>query len=140
MVKVWDALNGHRISSFKGYGVVSPDGQQIAGIEGEGLTVIVWDNRNWKGNPDPKGPQKLYPRSSLRPTQEVISGSLETVKVWDARSGQESGPLRHSTGVASLAFSPDGKQIASGDYEGAVKVWDASMARKPGALQDTQGL
>ena len=35
----------------------------------------------------------------------------------------------HSTGVRSLAFSPDGARIASGDLEGAIKLWDAASGK-----------
>ena len=31
----------------------------------------------------------------------------------------------HSDGVASVAFSPDGKTIVSGSYDQTLKVWDA---------------
>ena len=35
----------------------------------------------------------------------------------------------HSTGVRSVAFSPDGARIASGDLEGAIKLWDAASGK-----------
>jgi WD40 repeat protein len=37
--------------------------------------------------------------------------------------------LRHPTGVEGLAFSPDGKSLASSDYWGLVRVWDASNGK-----------
>ena len=51
----------------------------------------------------------------------------ETVKVWDASSGECLQTLEgHSDFVKSVAFSHDSAQLASASYDGTVKVWDAS--------------
>jgi WD40 repeat protein/tRNA A-37 threonylcarbamoyl transferase component Bud32 len=49
------------------------------------------------------------------------------VKVWDAESGKEL--LQMAGGGLGLAYSPDGKQIASGSQEGAVTIWDSSSGK-----------
>ena len=36
----------------------------------------------------------------------------------------------HSELVASVAYSPDGKHIASGSYDNTVKVWDAATGEE----------
>ncbi|MBI2477278.1 MAG: WD40 repeat domain-containing protein, partial [Planctomycetia bacterium] len=59
-------------------------------------------------------------------TQLASASADETVKVWDATSGQEMLTLRgHTRGVWSVAFSTDGKRLASASFDGTVKVWDA---------------
>jgi WD40 repeat protein len=35
--------------------------------------------------------------------------------------------LRHGEPVCTLAFSPDGKEVASGGSDGVIHVWDASQ-------------
>ena len=67
----------------------------------------------------------------------VLSGSYETIKLWDASSGRL---LRlftgHSSWVDTLAFSPDGSQIVSGSVDNSVKLWDAATGK---LLRDLRG-
>src|SRR5262249_2257790 len=61
-----------------------------------------------------------------------VAGSWgETVKVWDAQAGQETLTLKgHTSYVHSVAFSPDGKRIASGSSDKTVKVWEAQTGQE----------
>ena len=55
----------------------------------------------------------------------------QTVKVWDAVSGQEMLTLKgHTNRVMGVTFSPDGKRLASAGGDHTVKVWDAMSGQE----------
>ena len=64
----------------------------------------------------------------------------QTVKVWDATSGQETLTMKgHTDEVNSVAFSPDGKRLASASRDQTVKVWDATSGQETLTLKGHTG-
>ena len=61
----------------------------------------------------------------------VTSSQDETVKVWDAETGQSlTEPMKHDNGVVSAQFSPDGKRIATASYDRTTRVWMRRLAKR----------
>ena len=57
------------------------------------------------------------------------------LQIRDASSTREVLTLRgHASVVRNLAWSPDGKRLASGDVEGLLKVWNAENGRPIASL------
>jgi WD40 repeat protein/tRNA A-37 threonylcarbamoyl transferase component Bud32 len=64
----------------------------------------------------------------------------QVVKVWDAQTGKGLLTLKgHAGPVWSVAYSPDGKLIASGSRDGTAKVWDAQTGLEVLTFQGQAG-
>jgi len=62
------------------------------------------------------------------------------IKVWDPQTGNEINSLAgHGNFVGSLAFSPDGRWLASGSYDSTIKLWDLSSGRELNTLKGHSG-
>lgn len=69
----------------------------------------------------------------------VTSDNYYEVQLRSAQSGKLLRSLDAANAIFSVAFSPNGRQVVAGDYNGQVEVWDAATGRrrllgKPGPL------
>ncbi len=53
-------------------------------------------------------------------------GGASAVRVWDASTGEEIYRIGHRLDVNEVAFSPDGKYLATASYDGTAKIVDRS--------------
>ena len=59
-------------------------------------------------------------------TRLAVASSIG-IWLYDAQTGQEVALLtRHTKGVSSVAFSPEGWTLASGSYDYTVRLWEVS--------------
>jgi len=50
------------------------------------------------------------------------------VSVWDVETGKRLATWEHSSSVWAIAFSPDGKSVATGEIKGPVRLWDLATS------------
>ncbi len=63
----------------------------------------------------------------------ATSSEDQTVRLWDAETGQEVLTLHgHTDIVPSVAFSPDGNRLVSAGADGTVQIREAAPATDPG--------
>jgi RNA polymerase sigma factor (sigma-70 family) len=156
-VRLWDITTGKEVRRFAGeqgtsdqgqsillYGIaLSKDGRTLAVSSGGVDTkkggdlpgeVRLWDVQTGKELARLKGHTKMAIRAAFaRDGVTLASGSRDhTVRIWDAKARKEIRKLDHGEVVEGLAFSPDGKLVASIGHDGPNRlvVWDVTTGKQ----------
>ncbi|MGF1523204.1 MAG: NB-ARC domain-containing protein [Leptolyngbyaceae cyanobacterium] len=106
-----------------------PQGHQLAtAISNE---VAVWDIRQGQQLFTGQGHTAWIMCLAYSPDHTLIaSGSRDqTIRLWDAATGQCIKTLPCQSWIQTVAFSPDGQHLVSGDNEGLIQVWEVATAQ-----------
>ncbi len=141
--KVWDANTGQELLTLAGHKktvvfvAYSPDGKRIATIADEPeFPIKIWDAASGQelltleGH---SGAAAIVDVLAFSPDSMRLAAVVQDPKVWDATTGKFLATLLgHAGEVHGIAFSPDGKHLASTASDGNVKMWDVSSGRISG--------
>lgn len=141
IIKLWNAATGEELKTLKGHTkpvnivAFSPDSTELASGSGDG-TVRIWDVSSGRCIHHIKGHLKPEPTRTL--VQVTVEKTLA-----DGRKEVEDKVLtfiRETDDVLGLAWSPDGKHVASADDNEHVKLWDAKTGQEVLALEGQGGV
>lgn len=159
-LQIWDALSGASPIQFPAIGVLdvawSPDGTYLASMEVNGA-IKIWELSTGTNLLTYRGPQgRLSPDIPL-PGFPYIGGSrlvwsadgarllstgpADTAQIWEALTGRTLLTLGGSGDdlIHVVAWSPDGRQVATGTYA-EVSFWDAHSGALLSSWRPTGGV
>jgi WD40 repeat protein len=113
---------------------LSPDGRTLASVGNSGLQL--WDVRTHRLLGSLGTPSSLIESVAFSPDRRTVAAvSNGTVRLWDMRSHRQLGPPLRSSSAAmtSVAFSSDGRTVATGEAGGPVRLWSMRAHRQLGA-------
>jgi WD40 repeat protein len=150
IVKLWDATTGEisktlsKIRTTPTRVALSPNGKLLAFDDGAG--VHVWNLTDDKDNcPAVRGVEGTTVLAFTLENKLLIAGigqndTSKTFSLWDVETGKKTVTCEgHSGAVIRVAFSPDGKTIASAGLDHTVRVWEASTGKLLSTFKDHPG-
>jgi WD40 repeat protein len=146
LVKLWNVASGKETKSVRceiedrGHVAFSPDGKMLV-VTGEKGKARIFDAKGEKE----LGTIELnyaWPAAVFSPNSKLLAvGSVASIRVYDTSEFNEAAELKgHASGVVSLAFSPDGKLLASGSADRSVRIWDMTEGKESAILDKHDGL
>ncbi|MFI5454569.1 MAG: protein kinase [Isosphaerales bacterium] len=156
-ITIWDAATGVALRSWAGHAectnsvAFSPDGTRLASAGGRSKQpgeVKIWDpatarellslsGQTAEVGSVAFGPDGRQLAAASTGTDDVGRYLPGEVLLWDLASRAPALHLRgHETIVRSVAFSPDGRQLASACGGGTVKIWNASDGKEVLTLRE----
>jgi hypothetical protein len=161
-VKIWDPANGTAVATLQGHAstvrsVQFSRNSAVLASGGDDHTIRLWNAETGQLLQTVSGHQDSVSSVAFSPVRNLLaSGSPDnTVRLWEPGRSSGSATSAYFAGdsvgewktplaevrkidagdVMSLAFSPDGRLLASGEQWGQISIWEVGTGRKVHSME-----
>lgn len=142
LVRVWNATNGELLFQLEGHQAsvralaLSPDGEQLASADQNGVVLLWLLNGTAEPRTLTRGCTSVNSlafsadgHTLALGTGRRLSNEAAQVQVWDLATESLVTSLDHTSALALVRLSPDGKSVTGAEWNGTLLTWDLESAK-----------
>jgi WD40 repeat protein len=143
-LRLWGAASGRPQAVFtRGIGgpclAFSPDGKLLA-CGGAAGWIEVWERSTGRLQRSLHGQAVFMHAVSFSPDGRTLAAACEQdTERWDVATGRTLPRLASGNDTAGVAYSHDGRLLATASIHSGVALWDAARPEEPAYLEDAPG-
>ena len=146
---VWEVAKGRQLYKLSDdtervwWGSISPDSKTLA-TNGD-RSIVFWDLATGARRSQTDNTRNRIYRMQFSPDGALLAatggdGAEGVVSLWDTSTGKVVGTLTgHEQDVRALAFTHDGKTLATGGKDRTIRLWDVATRKQIRMFQGPKG-